>query len=224
MRSPPASPTSPATGGASNGAAAKAPRPRGGKVTVELQVERGRAVAWAIATLLLGGLMSWGFGTVGVWAGLALIGLGLFRAFQVAQTFRHPVGAIVVGDAEVVLPRGICMADPLRVPPADVTAVYFLRRAVPWNRSAPVLVVELGARALAYPRDWFASEADQRHAVHALIRSSPSLRGGATDDDDDDAASDGAKPGAAAVVAAVEAETPAERTTAADAPGDDVAS
>jgi hypothetical protein len=49
------------------------------------------------------------------------------------------------------------------------TVVYFLRRSVPWNRSAPVLVVELGKRAMAFPRDWFATEADQRRIVHALI-------------------------------------------------------
>ena len=48
--------------------------------------------------------------------------------------------------------------------------MYFLRRSVPWNRSAPVLVVELGPKAMAFPRDWFASEADQRRIVHALLQ------------------------------------------------------
>ena len=47
--------------------------------------------------------------------------------------------------------------------------MYFLRRSVPWNRAAPVLVVELGERRSLFPRDWFASEADQRHVVHALL-------------------------------------------------------
>ena len=61
------------------------------------------------------------------------------------------------------------MSQPVKVAPTDVTAVYFLRRSVPWNRSAPVLIVELGARAMAFPRDWFASEADQRHVIHALL-------------------------------------------------------
>jgi hypothetical protein len=32
-----------------------------------------------------------------------------------------------------------------------------------------VLVVELGEKAMAFPRDWFATEADQRHVVHALL-------------------------------------------------------
>jgi len=38
-------------------------------------------------------------------------------------------------------------------------------------------VVEVADKALAFPRDWFASEADQRHVVHAL------LRNGAVDSD-----------------------------------------
>jgi hypothetical protein len=50
-----------------------------------------------------------------------------------------------------------------------VTASYFLRRSVPWNRASPELVVELGDKAMAIPRDWFATEADQRHVVHALL-------------------------------------------------------
>jgi hypothetical protein len=36
-----------------------------------------------------------------------------------------------------------------------------------------VLVVELGERALLYPRDWFATEADQRRVVHALVAQLP---------------------------------------------------
>jgi hypothetical protein len=68
-----------------------------------------------------------------------------------------------------VLPRNPHRPNPLKLTPKDVTAVYFLRRSVPWNKSSPVLVIELGDKALAYPRDWFASEADQRHVVHALL-------------------------------------------------------
>lgn len=101
---------------------------------------------------------------------MTLLVLGAFRLFELVQSFLHPPGTIVVTDREVTLPRGLSMGKPIKVSPSDVTAVYFLRRSVPWNRSAPVLVVEIGPRALAYPRDWFASEADQRHVVHALMR------------------------------------------------------
>lgn len=112
-------------------------------------------------------------GTVGVWAGYVLIVYGLYRAFQLVQSYRHPVGTIVVSDQHVKLPRGLHRGEPLEVKPGDITAVYFLRRSVPWNRAAPVLVVELGERAMLYPRDWFASEADQRQVVHALLAHCP---------------------------------------------------
>ena len=147
-----------------------------GPVAVELEVSRQRAASWMVFGIVFGALLVWKLGTVGVWVGVMLIVLGVFRAWELAQTFLNPPGTIEVTDAKVVLPRGLSMGKPLRVTPADVTSVYFLRRSVPWNRSAPVLVVELGALALAYPRDWFASEADQRHVVHALLQRMPSVR------------------------------------------------
>ena len=119
--------------------------------------------------MIVGSLLIWKLGTVGVWAGIALVIVGLFRGFQLIQTFVYPPGTIVVNDREVILPRGICLPRPVKVEPSAVTAVYFLRRSVPWNRSAPVLVIELGPKAMAFPRDWFASEADQRHVVRALL-------------------------------------------------------
>lgn len=115
-------------------------------------------------------------GTVGVWAGYVLIALGLFRGYQLAMSFIHPAGKIVVSPKQVTLPRSIHRPRPIQVAPNEVTAVYFLRRSVPWNRSAPVLVVELGDKAMPYPRDWFASEADQRHVVHAIRGILPHVR------------------------------------------------
>lgn len=120
--------------------------------------------------LLFGGLLVWKLGTVGVWVGVLLMVYGAFNAWELVQTFLHPAGRIVVNDKDVILPRGLCMPRPVKVTPGDITAVYFLRRSVPWNRSAPVLVIEIGDKAMAFPRDWFASEADQRHVVHALLR------------------------------------------------------
>jgi hypothetical protein len=179
MRSKPVSQSSPETGdarrdqaddedapGKGKGASGKDARP----LSIELEVSRNRLIGWTIFGLVFGALLIWKLGTVGQWVGGVLMALGALRGWQLVQTFLHPPGTIVVGDDEVVFPRGLCMPRPLRVPPRDVTAVYFLRRSVPWNRSAPVLVVELGPRAMAFPRDWFASEADQRHVVHALLR------------------------------------------------------
>lgn len=131
---------------------------------------------------MIGGLLLWKLGTVGVWVGVVLLVIGAFRAWELAQTFMHPPGTIVVTDDKVTLPRGLYLGKPVEIPPTAVTSVYFLRRSVPWNRSAPVLVVEVGERAMAFPRDWFASEADQRHVVHALLRYLPAVPGAAAAD------------------------------------------
>lgn len=153
------------------GAAAAKDAQRGpGPLRIELEVSRNRFAGWTVFGLVFGGLLVWKLGTVGVWVGVVLMVLGALRGWQLLQTFLHEPGTIAVTDDEVTLPRGLCVPRPIKVRPKDVTAVYFLRRSVPWNRSAPVLVVELGPRAMAFPRDWFASEADQRHVVHALMR------------------------------------------------------
>jgi hypothetical protein len=133
-------------------------------------MSRQRPLGWTVFGVVVGSLLIWKLGTVGVWVGIVLVLIGLVRAWQLVQTFLYPPGTIVVADTEVSLPRGLCLPRPVKVAPSAVTAVYFLRRSVPWNRSAPVLVVELGPKAMAFPRDWFASEADQRHVVHALMR------------------------------------------------------
>lgn len=159
----PASSSSPATG-----AETEAPAVRD-TTEIELEVSRQRTIAWAIGGTIGGVLMILKLGTVAVWAGYAVVAWGLVRAVQLALTLIYPPGTIKVTAAEVVLPRAPHRPHPLKVAPKDVTAAYFLRRSVPWNRSSPVLVVELGDKALAYPRDWFASEADQRHVVHALL-------------------------------------------------------
>jgi hypothetical protein len=144
-------------------------------VEIELEVSRQRTVGWAVFGVIAGILLVLELGTVGVWGGYVLIAIGLYRGYQLAQSYRHPAGKVVVTGREVTLPRGVHMTKPLVATPSEVTAVYFLRRSVPWNRHAPVLIVELGERAFAFPRDWFASEADQRRLVHALMAQCPAL-------------------------------------------------
>lgn len=119
---------------------------------------------------MLGTLLITKLGTVGVWAGIALLAHAAYRAARLIQSYVYAPGTFRINEREVTLPRGLSMPRPLVVAPAEVTAVYFLRRAVPWNKSSPVLVVEVGDKAIAYPRDWFSSEADQRQIVHALIQ------------------------------------------------------
>jgi hypothetical protein len=151
-----------------------AARTRSGKPArpthIGLEVSRQRAIGWTIFGLVLGGLLIRGLGTVGVWVGIALVATGLYHAYQLIQTLLYAPGTIEVSDVQVSLPRGLCVPRPVVVAPQEITAIYFLRRSVPWNRTAPVLIIELGGRAMAFPRDWFASEADQRHVIHAVLR------------------------------------------------------
>lgn len=172
------SPRSPATGAESKGTSRKEDPDRAPReaVEVELEVSRQRWIAWTIGGIVGGALLVMKLGTVGVWAGYVLIALGLYRGYLLAMSFVYPPGKIVVSDKQVSLPRDIHRPKPLVVEPSAVTAVYFLRRSVPWNRSAPVLVIELGDKAMPYPRDWFASEADQRHVVHALLGILPPVK------------------------------------------------
>jgi hypothetical protein len=145
-------------------------RTPGDTLEVELIGSRQRSVGWVIGGIAVGIILITHLGTVGVWGGYALLAWGAVHALLLVRSFVWPVGTIVVTEREVSLPRGPHRGRPVVIKPADVTAVYLLRKSVPWNKAAPVLVVELGSRALLFPRDWFATEADQRHIVHALLR------------------------------------------------------
>jgi hypothetical protein len=176
-KSKPASPSSPATGVE---AETEAPfraedkeRAALESVEVELEASRQRLISWTVFGICFGALLVWRLGTVGVWSGWVLIALGLWRGYQLTLSLIYPAGTIIVTEKHVVLPRRIHRPNPIDVKPSEITAVYFLRRSVPMYHAAPVLVVELGKRALLYPRDWFATEADQRHVVHALLHHLP---------------------------------------------------
>lgn len=175
-KSRPASPSSPEAGHETSehgedGYEPRRPRAPGGSVEVELEPQHQRPLGWAVFGLVVGALLIWQLGTVAVWGGIVLVVVGSFGAWEALQSYLRPAGSIIVSEHEVVLPRGLHMTKPVTAPPDAVTAVYFLRKSVPWNRASPILIVELGSRAMAFPREWFASEADQRHVVHALLRS-----------------------------------------------------
>jgi hypothetical protein len=183
MRSKPASEKSPQAGdapdpvvatdgGGSDSDGSKPDKARASRpsepTAIELEVSRQRSLGWTVFGLIVGVLLIWKLGTVGVWGGIVLVAMGAYHAWNLAQTLLYPAGTIIVSEREVTLPRGLCVPRPVVVKPQDITAAYFLRRSVPWNHASPVLIVELGAKAMAFPRDWFASEADQRHVIHHL--------------------------------------------------------
>jgi hypothetical protein len=119
--------------------------------------------------LVIGALLLSTFGTVAAAAGGILIALGLYHTWFFIRTLRHRAGAVTIDSRTISLPTGLCHRQPSPMAAETLAAAYFLRSAVPWNRSAPVLVIEAGGRAFMYPRDWFASEADQRRIMHALL-------------------------------------------------------
>ena len=179
-------PERPEKSGKPGRAPADKPRASSGRIEIELEMSRSRSISWTILGLTFGALLIWKLGTMGVWGGIVLVAMGVYHAWILAQTFLYPPGTIIVSDREVSLPRGLHMPRPVQAKLQDITAVYFLRRSVPWNHAAPVLVIELGPKAMAFPRDWFASEADQRHIVHALMRDKLSGNAGAAGDSDED--------------------------------------
>lgn len=141
----------------------------GDAVEVSLHHARNHHLRWVVLGLVLGALCVTQLGTLGQVLGVALLALAAWAAFRVVQTLRHPPGTIVVDGERVVLPRGLCLGDPLEVTRGAISASYLLRKSVAWHQAAPVLVVETDGKVLAYPRDWFAGESDQRRILDALL-------------------------------------------------------
>lgn len=139
-----------------------------GRVAVDLAHTRSSHLRWTLIGGALGVACVIMLGTLGKGVGVVLLVLAAWAAFKLFLTYRHPPGTIVIDGDDVALPRGLCQGEPSRLKRGDVTAAYFLRRSVPWTRAAPVLIVEAGGKAYAYPRDWFTSESDQRRVLDAL--------------------------------------------------------
>lgn len=137
---------------------------------VELTAARWRHLAWAAAGLVIGTLMIVRMGQFGLVAGAAVVVAGLFAGKSFVKTLLHPPGTISVRDAEVALPSELCSGVTVKVPVGEVRHAYFLRRALPWNHTGPVLVVETQRGVFQYPRDWFVGESDQRRVWSSLNR------------------------------------------------------
>lgn len=129
---------------------------------------RYRHLSWLGFGVVTGALLIWKLGTVGQWLGVGLIAIGLVAGYAFVRTLLFEAGTIRVSGGGVELPRGLCKGEPATFPLDQVRHAYMLRRAVPWTRAAPVLVIEAGGKAFTYPRDWFATEADQRRIVREL--------------------------------------------------------
>jgi hypothetical protein len=138
-------------------------------VSVYLVSDRGRRGSWMLGGGVIGGLMVWKFGTVAAAMGGVLLLVGLYHAWFFVKSLRNDPGTVAVDAQQLSLPTGLCEVAPPPLATSELTAAYFLRHSVPWTHTGPVLVIEAGGRAYLYPRDWFASEADQRRIMHAVL-------------------------------------------------------
>ncbi len=142
----------------------------GGDVDVSLVHARWRNLFWGAAGTALGGLLIYAFGLFGWVVGGVILLLGLSSAWSFVKTLLWAPGHIAVADDEVRLTPALCSPSTVIVTVADLRHAYLIKRAVPWAVSGPVLVVEAKEHTWSYPRDWFASESDQRRVLMALNR------------------------------------------------------
>ena len=141
---------------------------RKGIVAVTLVHARRNHLTWALVGIVLGALLLWKLAIVGKVLGAIFLIVAAVATRSFARTLLHEPGVIRVDADKLALPLGLCTANPAELAMGDIKHAFFLRRAVPWTRAGPLLVVEADARTFTYPRDWFASEADQRRVLEAI--------------------------------------------------------
>ncbi|HTE56191.1 MAG TPA: hypothetical protein VK698_35305 [Kofleriaceae bacterium] len=149
-----------------------AARRSGGEASFQVQLEHGRwrHFGWVLVGAVGGALLLWKLGAVGKALGIVLLGMSAANIYRFARTLLHPAGRIEIGDDSIVLPDGLCQKEAHTVSLDQVSHAYFLRRAVPWARTGPILMIETGEQVFTYPRDWFSSDSDQRRIALALNR------------------------------------------------------
>jgi len=139
-------------------------------VEIDLEHGRWRHFGWTLFGLALGIVLVWKLGTVGKGVGILLVAIAAYNGHRFVQTLRHPAGKIRINDDGALLPEGLCRGKSPAIAVDQIRHAYFLRRAVPWTRAGPVLVVETAEQILLYPRDWFHSDSDQRRIATAINR------------------------------------------------------
>lgn len=153
------------TRGKGKGKAKSSPSER---LEVQLEHSRWRHFGWMMFGTLSGALLIWKLGTVGKMLGFVLVVIAGFAAYNFFRTLLNAAGSIQITADNITLPLGLCRGKEHNDELDNVKHAYFLRRAVPWTRAGPVLVIETGERSFTYPRDWFASESDQRRIARRV--------------------------------------------------------
>lgn len=141
-----------------------------GEFQVTLEHGRWRHFGWLAVGGALGVFLVWRLGTVGKGLGIVLLVLGAVNLVRFARTLVRSAGSIAVTEDAVRLPEGLCRGRSHTIEYGGIHHAFFLRRAVPWTRTGPILVIETDRGVFSYPRDWFTSDSDQRRIAHAIHR------------------------------------------------------
>lgn len=141
-----------------------------GEFQIHLEHGRWRHFGWLAVGGALGVFLVWKLGTVGKGFGVVLLLLGAVNLVRFARTLMRAAGAIAVGPDGVVLPSGLCSGQSHTIGYGGIRHAFFLRRAVPWTRTGPILIIETERGTFSYPRDWFTSDSDQRRIATAIHR------------------------------------------------------
>jgi hypothetical protein len=140
------------------------------RLEIELASSRWKHFLWGVIGIGVGLFVGIHMGSIGwVIGGLVAVG-GVNAAWAFAKTLMHPPGIIALRDDELVLPVGVSTGETASMKASDVKNAYVLRRALPWNQSGPILVIETRRQVFEMPREWFALDADQRRVAAALNR------------------------------------------------------
>jgi hypothetical protein len=135
-----------------------------------MQHARWRHFGWVFFGLVVGCFLLWKFGAVGKGVGVVMLGMGIHHGVSFLRTILHPPGTFHLKKDALVLPAGLCRGTNIELSESELHHVFFLRKAVPWTKAGPVLVIEARGQVHTYPRDWFASDSDQRRIALALNR------------------------------------------------------
>ncbi|MCP4446472.1 MAG: hypothetical protein GY811_14170 [Myxococcales bacterium] len=142
----------------------------GKPIKITLLHGRGRHLGWVLFGGIAGGLLLWRFGSIGQALGLLLLAIAIQQGYRLAQTVLHAAGTFQVDGENVLVPTGLCSGAELKLQRSQIDHVFFLRRSVPWTQAGPLLIIETEGKSYSFPRDWFASDSDQRRVEMALNR------------------------------------------------------
>jgi hypothetical protein len=139
-------------------------------VEIALEHQRGRHLFWGSVGLVIGVFLIWRMVPFSLVAGAVVLAFSYPAVRLTLLSLKNEPGRIVVGDAEVSLPEGLCVGRTTIVSLGEIKHAYMLRRVLPLMTHGPVLVVETERGTFQYPRDWFGQEVDQRRVAQALNR------------------------------------------------------